>query len=260
MQATILESDSSPPRIGISCGTQEQPTAFGHQRTVSLNLRYAQAVGSAGGLPLTFPFSGVDPARLVASVSGIVLTGGGDLDPALYGESGIEQVYGVDGARDAFELSLLEEAEAQRVPVLAICRGMQLVNVSRRGTLIQHLDDDAHWQTADSHEGTHVVRIDPGSSLADMLGEGDLLVNSYHHQAIGRLGEGLRVVADADGLPEALETADRLITAVQWHPEQMFEHHPRHRELFVSFVRQAARRDASSVDSEFLLRRDPHVR
>ncbi|WP_445259249.1 gamma-glutamyl-gamma-aminobutyrate hydrolase family protein [Nocardioides aurantiacus] len=260
MRTTTLESDWRSPRIGVSCGNQEQPTAFGSQRTVSLNLRYLQAVAMAGGLPLPLPPSEADPAHLVATVSGIVLTGGGDLDPALYDETAVKQVYGVDGARDAFELSLLEEAEAQRVPVLAICRGMQLVNVSRRGTLIQHVDDEVHWQTADSHEGAHIVRIDPASGLADMVGDGDLLVNSYHHQAIGRLGEGLRVVADANGLPEALETADRLITAVQWHPEQMFEHHPRHLELFVAFVRLATQRAASSPSSNFPPRREAHVR
>jgi putative glutamine amidotransferase len=259
MPTPTIELDGRSPRIGISSGTHMQATAFGDQPTASLNMRYVRAVAHAGGIPLPLLPSGADPAELVATVDGIVLTGGGDLDPASYGEEAVEQVYGVDRERDIFEFRLLAEAEAQQVPVLAICRGMQLVNVSRQGTLIQHVDDDIHWQTAPAHEGEHTVQISAGSGLAGMVDAGRLHVNSYHHQAIGRLGNGLRVVAEADGLPEAFETPDRLITGVQWHPEQMFEKHPRQLALFTAFVLLAGERGRHAPSSDSPLRRETHV-
>jgi putative glutamine amidotransferase len=246
MSTRILELDARRARIGVSCGTQVQPTAFGEQPTVSLNMRYVRAVARAGGLPLPLVPSSADPVELVTAVDGLVLTGGGDLDPSCYGEDAVEQVYGVDRERDDFEFALLAAAESRRIPVLAICRGLQLVNVSRAGTLIQHVEDhELHWQTIPSHEGAHMVTVHPGSGLARMVGPEELLVNSYHHQAIGRLGAGLQVVADAGGLPEAFETADGLITGIQWHPEQMFEHHPRQLAMFAGFIRLARNRHDS---------------
>lgn len=232
---------SAAPRIGVTCGTQTQMTAFGQQPTVALNMRYVLAVASAGGIPVPVPPSGADVHALVEGLDGLVLTGGGDLDPACYGEEAVEQVYGVDPERDRLEFAALIAAEGQGIPVLAICRGLQLVNVSRGGSLIQHVDDAAlHWQTTPAHEGAHTVSVHKGSRLAAFVGPEELLVNSYHHQAIGRLGDGLVVVADAGGLIEAFETEDGLVLGVQWHPEQMFEHHPRQMTLFERFVQLAA--------------------
>jgi putative glutamine amidotransferase len=247
MSSPNHELDSAPARIGVTCGTQVQATAFGEQPTVSLNMCYLRAVARAGGLPMPLVPSGADPTELVAALDGLVLTGGGDLDPDSYGEEAAHQVYGVDRERDDFEFALLCAAEAQNLPILAICRGLQLVNVSRGGTLIQHVDDhELHWQTSPPHEGAHTVSIDPGSGLAGRVGADDLVVNSYHHQAIGRLGAGLAVVAETEGLVEAFETPDGLITAVQWHPEQMFEHHPRQLALFTTFARHATQQRHSS--------------
>jgi putative glutamine amidotransferase len=243
MSTFTIGLDPGPPRIGISCGAQTQSTAFGEQGTFSLIMRYVRAVATVGGLPLPLVPSGADPAALLSAVDGLVLTGGGDLDPSAYGEQPAEQVYGVDRERDDFEFALLSAAQVKGVPVLAICRGMQLVNVSRGGTLIQHVEDaDLHWQVNPAHEGAHTVSVLPDSLLAAWLGAEELLVNSYHHQAIGDLGEGLQVVAEARGLAEAFQTADGLVTGVQWHPEQMFEHHPRHHALFAAFISQVADR------------------
>jgi putative glutamine amidotransferase len=226
-----------PPRIGVTCGTQVQETAFGQQSTISLNMSYVAAVARAGGIPVPVPPSGADVVALVAGLDGLILTGGGDLDPACYGEEPAAEVYGVDPERDRLEFAALAAAEQADVPVLAICRGLQLVNVSRGGSLIQHVDDEAlHWQTTPAHEGAHAVDIHPGSRLASFVGPEQLMVNSYHHQAIGRLGDGLVVVADAGGLVEAFETTDGLVLGVQWHPEQMFDHHPRQFALFEQFV------------------------
>jgi len=260
MSTPTLELDRVPARIGVTCGTQVQKTAFGEQPTALLNMRYVHAVARAGGLPLPLVASGADPEELVATLDGLVLTGGGDLDPACYGEEAVEQVYGVDRERDDFEFALLAAAEARGVPVLAICRGLQLVNVSRAGTLIQHVDDpEVHWQTAPSHEGAHTVTIQSDSALAGMVGPDELLVNSYHHQAIGRLGSGLRVVADSGGLPEAFETTDGLVIGIQWHPEQMIEHHPRQLALFEAFIRAAHQCDRQSPTFDPTSRSNSHV-
>ncbi len=229
-----------PPRIGITCGTQVQDTPFGRQPTVSLNMRYVLAVTRAGGLPIPIPPSGADVATLLASLDGLILSGGGDLDPACYGENADEHVYGVDPERDRLEFAALEAAEEADVPVLAICRGLQLVNVSRGGTLIQHVEDSAlHWQTGPAHEGAHTVAVRAGSRLASFVGPEELEVNSSHHQAIGRLGDGLSVAADAGGLIEAFETTDGSVLGIQWHPEQMIEHHPRQLALFEHFIQLA---------------------
>lgn len=247
MNAYITDhgGSSAPPLIGVTCGTQLQDTAFGQQPTVSLNMRYMRAVAMAGGIPVPIAPAGASATEMVEALDGLVLTGGGDLDPTCYGESPQEEVYGVDPERDELEFSLLAAAEERRIPILGICRGMQLVNVSRRGTLIQHVDDsELHWQLGPAHEGAHTVEVHASSSLAGFVGPQELTVNSYHHQAIGRLGDGLEVVAHADGLAEAFETADGLVLAVQWHPEQMFEHHPRQLALFEGFVALARSRAA----------------
>lgn len=232
-----IDGSAAPPLIGVTCGTQVQETVFGNQPTIALNLRYMRAVARAGGLPVPIAAAGASAIDLVEALDGLVLTGGGDLNPACYGEIPHEEVYGVDPERDELEFSLLAAAESRGIPVLGICRGMQLVNVSRRGTLIQHVDDsERHWQQAPAHEGAHTVEVHAGSRLAEFLGADQLTVNSYHHQAIGRLGDGLEVVAHADGLAEAFEAADGLVLAVQWHPEQMFEHDPRQLALFEGFM------------------------
>ncbi|MEU9886198.1 gamma-glutamyl-gamma-aminobutyrate hydrolase family protein [Sphaerisporangium sp. NPDC051011] len=242
-----------PVRIGVSCGTQVQETSFGPAPTVSLNMRYPHAVARAGGLPLVLPPTQADPAAVVRTLDGLVLTGGGDLDPACYGQEPQAEVYGVNRERDRFELALLAAAEARRIPVLGICRGLQLINISRGGDLLQHVEESlGHWQTGPSHEGAHRVVVTPGSRLAAMVGPEDLLVNSYHHQAINRLGEGLRVVAHAGGLPEACETDDGLVLGVQWHPEQMADDHERQLAIFRAFVDLA--RDRSLAITTHALR------
>lgn len=247
---TDLDASATQPLIGVTCGTQVQDTAFGQQTTVSLNMRYLRAVALAGGLPVPIAPAAASATDMVEALDGLVLPGGGDLDPACYGEPPQEEVYGVDPERDELEFSLLTAAEARGIPILGICRGMQLVNVSRGGTLIQHVDDsELHWQLGPAHEGAHTVEVHAGSRLAGFVGSEELTVNSYHHQAIGRLGDGLEVVAHADGLAEAFETADGLVLAVQWHPEQMFEHHPRQLALFEGFVALARSRAAERKTS-----------
>jgi len=155
---------------------------------------------------------------------GLVLTGGSDVDPGLYGETWQAETDPPDAERDALEAALLEEALAQDLPVLAICRGLQILNVSQGGTLTQHLHPPQRHQRTDGRrdQPVHQVSIEPGTLLAQIAGTNTWQVNSRHHQAVKKLARNLRVSAvDAqDGTIEAIEhPGKRFVLAVQWHPE-----------------------------------------
>src|SRR5919197_3386341 len=182
------------PRIGLS------PTPATHEDRLveQVNRSYVDAVVRAGGLPLILPV--LDPAdaeQVLQTVDGLLLTGGGDVEPLYYGAAAVPEVHGVDAGRDAFELALVPAAAAPGVPVLGICRGAQVINVAMGGTLAQHLpdvSDQAHCLRDRSGEPVHDVRIEPGTRLAGIAGADRLPVNSLHHQAVDTLGAGLRAV------------------------------------------------------------------
>ncbi|MEJ2861526.1 gamma-glutamyl-gamma-aminobutyrate hydrolase family protein [Actinomycetospora flava] len=172
---------------------------------------YGANVVAAGGLPLHVP-GDVDPAAVVERTDALVLTGGNDVDPARYGAVPDARTSSLEPGRDAFEIALLAAARERGRPVLAICRGIQLVNVAWGGTLHLHLEEHAHTRR-------HEVTLTPGSVLAALHGP-SATVNSLHHQGVDRVADGLTVTARApDGLVEGLE-ADGLV-CVQWHPEQL---------------------------------------
>lgn len=185
---------------------------------------YARRVAEAGGLPVLLSLD-TDPDRIVEHLDGIVLPGGTDVDPALYGAEREPDVLDPEPARDAHELALLDAAAEADVPVLAICRGLQVVNVWRGGTLNQHIP--AHGLFDEPPEKLqHEVTIAPGSALAEVYGP-SAMVNSLHHQTVDRVGDGLDVTAMApDGAVEGLECADAPVVAVQWHPELLSEPDP----------------------------------
>ena len=184
---------------------------------------------AAGGVPVLLPpVPGI--AAAVGRLDALVLTGGGDIDPAAYGAAPHPRTGGVSAGRDQAELELLAAALAAGLPVLGICRGLQLLNVARGGTLHQHVADlgtagDSGHTPAPGTFGSHPVRVAPGSLLAGILAaDGPLAVATAHHQAIDRLGDGLTATAWAqDGLVEAVELAGGehhpFVLAVQWHPE-----------------------------------------
>lgn len=226
------------------------PTAFGDRDCTKLTDVYTHAVYAAGGQPVILPVVADPPAALLARMDGLLLTGGGDLDPALYGEPADPSVYGVRRDRDAFESALYREAVTRGLPVLALCRGMQLINVLHGGNLRQQIP--GHWQQNPRTEPSHEVDVTPGSALADALGQsGPVAVNSYHHQGLGNLGADLRVVAACGDVVEAVEVVDADVVAVQWHPEHMAATDPHQHALFASLVQRATAR--SRTDEEMNL-------
>jgi putative glutamine amidotransferase len=181
------------------------------------------------------------------SVSGLVLTGGEDVDPARYGEKRHEKVRSVNAARDATEAALVEEAKARGMPVLAICRGIQILNVALGGTLVQDISSQCNTHISHDEEGprdsrSHEITVEPESLIAKAIGTERCTVNSFHHQSVKRVADGMRVTARSpDGIIEGLESTDNdwWVMAVQWHPEEMTDSaEPWDRGLFKAFARR----------------------
>lgn len=234
------------PLIAVTAAKEQLPTAFGEIDCTKLAGPYTDAVYAAGGQPVILPVVSDPPAGLLDRIDGLVLTGGGDISPALYGEEPDETVYGVRPDRDLFESQLYNEAIAAGIPILAICRGLQLVNILRGGTLFQEIPD--HWQQ-NPPTASHQVTVVAGSALADAAEQaGDVGVNSYHHQAIDRLGAGLQVTAVAGEIIEAAEATDADIVGVQWHPEHMAATDRTAHRLFESLVARAAIRSTHAQE------------
>ncbi len=207
---------------------------------------YVKAVWEAGGLALVLPVVPEEAsASLVELVDGLLLTGGGDVDPALYGHERTELLKDVDPRRDVIESALVRESIDRHRPLLAVCRGVQMLNVALGGSLIPDLPSAgwaSHNQDAPSADPHHAVSIDPDSRIARALGRTSVAVNSFHHQAVRTEAPSLKVVARApDGLVEAVEFVDssRWVVGVQWHPEMMVPNHPAQSELFRALVDEA---------------------
>jgi putative glutamine amidotransferase len=227
------------PRIAVTANLGKTPDA------------YVRAVQAAGGEPLVLePPPTPPPANRLANADGLLLAGGRDLDPVLWGEPKHPKTLLVDPRRQEADLALLKEADARGLPVLAVCLGIQELAVHRGGTLIQHVPDEPN---AGKHDGTkqrpvtHIVVIEADSLLSGVVGPEPLQANSRHHQAVREPGRGMRIVArSADGLIEAIESEDRgrFVLGVQWHAEDL-THEPRHLALFEAFCLAAgAEKDA----------------
>jgi putative glutamine amidotransferase len=207
---------------------------------------YTSALSRAGVRPAILV--GPDPGPmedLLAPFDGVVLLGGGDVDPSRYGQAPEPEVYGIDPDRDAFELDLARSAVALGIPLLAVCRGAQVLNVALGGTLIQHLPSragmGAHGQPErDGIPAVHDVIVEAGSRLAKALGGASRLTDctSIHHQAADRVAPGLVVTARSpDGAVEALETSNPAwVLGVQWHPERTAATDPRQQAIFDAFA------------------------
>ena len=236
------------PVIGITACHEDE-------RIYKTNDTYVKAVVRAGGIPVMLPIAAAleDCGRLAALVDGFLVPGGEDMAPQYFGEEPHPSVTCVDRELDAFELEMIRRIAALGKPMLAICRGLQAVNVAFGGTLYQDIPSQCpgahgHYQhTASRSEPYHTVEVLPGTRLAEALGEGELLTNSFHHQAVNRPAEGFTVSARSrDGVIEAMENRDGSILAVQWHPECMEEEFPRFRGLFSALVKRSGPRPAGA--------------
>jgi putative glutamine amidotransferase len=230
--------------IGITTYHRES----GSRSRFTLPSAYVDSLRAAGGLAVLLAPGDDAPLALLERLDGLVLSGGGDLDPASYGRTAHARTYSVSPERDAFELALLRGALEGGLPTLAICRGMQILNVALGGDLHAHLPDvvgEAVTHRASQTEAAlHPVRLERGSGLAREVGAAELPgVPSWHHQALRRLGDGLRPVAWApDDVIEAVELAgEPQLVAVQWHPE-LAGATPHGGGLFVALVSDAAKR------------------
>jgi putative glutamine amidotransferase len=213
---------------------------------MALGLKYLRALEDAGAIPVVIPPLRVDALeQLLARVSGVCLSGGPDLDPVSYGARRHACTGPTWDELDTFELEVARAADAQRLPILAVCRGLQVLNVARGGTLHQHLPDVVdgrinHRQQEDGRRSTHWVSVAVGGHLSGIMGRRRTRVNSFHHQAVDTLGEGLAITARAsDGTVEAIEALDRdFVLGVQWHAELLVGR-PDQAALFEAFVQAA---------------------
>jgi putative glutamine amidotransferase len=222
----VRAAGDARPVIGISTYAEQARWGSWDAPCILLPRRYADGVARAGGIPVLLPsVPGVEHAA--ARLDGLILAGGGDIDPAAFGARSHPQTCAVRPARDGAEFALASAALARGLPLLGICRGLQVLNVALGGTLHQHLPPlvghDGHSPLRGAF-GSHPVTVAPGSGLAGILGaapETEIPVPTHHHQAIDRLGEGLTATAWAtDGIIEAVELDGSAFTlAVQWHPE-----------------------------------------
>ncbi len=227
------------PLIGISSWRGPAVDAGIEVPSLVSHASYARAVEKAGGLTVVLPELGpddVDP--LLDRIDGIVLIGGPDINPSRYGATPAPETEPADEGRDAFDIALAQRCVARNHPLLAICRGVQVLNVALGGTLQQHIDD--HMVRDKWNESVHRVKIEPASAVAEIVGTTDLAVNSLHHQALDHLGNGVRAVAYAeDGTTEAIEIDSAAnVIGVQWHAE-LLRHRPEQLALFANLVANA---------------------
>lgn len=242
--ANSPNNKTNRPLIGIAERLNVEDTFY-------LRRYYSEAIEAAGGIPIHIPLI---PRReylaaLCARLDGLVLSGSNsDLDPQLYGEEPHPKLGPVVPERDETDLLLLELAEARAIPVLAICFGMQSLNVARGGTLVQDIESQIanpikHEQGQVYHRPSHSVRLEEDSLLAQLAGAESVRVNSSHHQAVAKLGRNLRVIAYApDGVIEAIidDRADRFALGVQWHPEIAWQQDTLSQVIFARFVFEAS--------------------
>jgi putative glutamine amidotransferase len=247
----VAGSHARHPVIGLTTYLERATQGVWDVRAAFLPQQYFDAVTASGGIAVLLPpqpASADAAAAVLDGLDGLILTGGLDVQPELYGADRHPLTDPARPDRDEWELALFRGAEERRMPVLAICRGLQLVNVARGGTLHQHLPEALGTERHRVGGGvfaTNTVTVDGGSALAALIGEGDFDVHSYHHQGVDRLGEGLVVVArDDSGLVQAFESTERgYLVGVQWHPEENVED----RRLFAGLACEAAAYAASRM-------------
>jgi len=224
------------PIIGISCNEFEEEYCY------SLKKYYVDSILEAGGLTVLLPpLSDYDLIEEYAELcAGILLTGGGDVDPYYFGEVAEKDLEEINPLRDFFEIKLADQAIQKKIPLLGICRGCQIINIAAGGSVIQHIQSNyCHNQKAPRNYPIHDIFIEKNSQLAAILNCDTIRVNSFHHQAVNKLGKDLVATArSADGIIEAIEKRSHpFCMGVQWHPECLQDTYSR--ALFKTFVKKA---------------------
>jgi len=228
-----------PPLIGITCAHDLASDRL------FISPTYVQGVVEAGGVPVLLASSVDMVEHYLSVVDGLLLSGGSDVDPFHFGEDPLPGSGEIAPDRDTFELLLVRRCLAEGVPMLGICRGMQVINIAAGGTIFQDIPTQVpgamkHKQEAPRWYPTHPVQIALDSLLHSLFVEVPERVNSYHHQAVKTPGRGLRVCATApDGIIEGIEGESGFVIGVQWHPDAMWARVPRHLSLFRGLVRAA---------------------
>ncbi len=231
------------PIIGITCDydyTLEDNKAYGG---------YVRAIARFGGLSVLLPANSVveDIPQILEFLEGILIIGGDDIAPSFFGESPHSKLGEVNPYRDKFEIELTRQAISNDMPILGICRGIQVINVAMGGTLYQDIESQfegtciCHRQRAPKWYGIHEVYLNHQSRISNVFGHHAIQVNSFHHQAVKDIAPGFDVVGHAsDGVIEAIEGRDRLFTVgVQWHPERMFGRYEHADNIFNEFINVA---------------------
>ena len=239
---------SMKPVIGLSCSTSTEGAARPVRR-YSCPEPYVRRVEEAGGIPILLPTA--DPSRvpgMLAVVHGVILIGGDDVDPSIYGAPPHLKLGPIDRARDDFEIAIARQAARDALPAFGICRGCQVMNVALGGTLIQHIpaEVDASLAHAGRYDAAHEVSVTPGTRLHRLLGKKTVSVNSHHHQSVRDPADGFDVTGRTkDGVVEAAELPGHaFFLGVQWHPERMPDSDATRR-LFRAFLEAAAARARS---------------
>jgi len=219
--------------------------------------QYERAVELAGGEPVRVPLdrTPAEVMKIIERCDAVLLPGSkADVDPAKFGAEKHPKTEAADPKRDTVDELLLQDAYNMHKPILGICYGLQILNVYRSGTLLQHVESTVNHEAGRKVPVAHQVVVEPGSKLSEILGAGSLPANSSHHQAAESIGDGLKVVARSpeDGIIEGLEgtSPDHFVIAVQWHPERSFNDDSHSRAIFAALV-EAAREKHRELQGEF---------
>lgn len=233
------------PIIGLALSNRVRPKKI----YSVINNDYIKAVKKAGGIPILIPFSdNIENVKAYSNkIQGIIFTGGEDISPLSYNEDPIKEVECIIEERDRFELELFKEVYKKKIPILGICRGLQLINIALGGSLYQDIYTQIPNCLGHSPKHTlrsnlyHSVKIEKDSKLFDIFKTQDLKVNSFHHQSVKKLGSDLKITAlSNDGIVEAIESIkENFLVAVQWHPENLVEKHYEFLKLFEALVNSA---------------------
>lgn len=240
------------PIIGITPSPSEDAFSHGTFSRYAISNNYTEAVEAAGGVPVVLPPQASNLDEMLGILDGLLLSGGGDIRPERYGDPTVHpKTYGIHDLRDTFEIALVRAAIQRDMPLLCICRGIQVLNVALGGTLIQDVADQhgtqvEHRQQANdipASEPSHEVVVVPGSLLERVYGITTIPTNSFHHQAVKDGSPELRAIATApDGIVEGVERPESTwVLGVQWHPEMMFRAHAEHLQPFRALVDASSR-------------------